>query len=197
MDDNLLHWKARLPSLDRSRADFEKWLFLQVAPVLRKCKPAEFLNFPASQFDLTLKDRQELAATTAELWGLANRTLHETHRSAKILLFRPEGVARSLDRIPPDLLEVLGYPSSIGAFDFVEQLCRRWVLAGEIPHEIGFVLGYPIKDVVGYMKLEASIPAGHCGWQIFGEAAPSLRVSEEFRQADGWAVRFLFQNENR
>ena len=79
----------------------------------------------------------------------------------------------------------------IGPTEFLEEVGRRWRHKGQIPHEIGLALGYPIKDVLGYMGLVPLPCTGGCGWRIYGDPNPSLRRSCEFERARGQAIAFL------
>ena len=49
------------------------------------------------------------------------------------------------------------------------------------PHEIGFFLGYPVKDVLGFMGI-LNIPLTFNGpWKVYGEKQASLQVVKSHR----------------
>lgn len=78
------------------------------------------------------------------------------------------------------LLRRAGHDGSAGLHELLERLATR-ISTGSFPHEIGIFLGYPLKDVAGFMGL-AAIPFACQGpWKIFGDPGESLRLAERFR----------------
>jgi hypothetical protein len=58
---------------------------------------------------------------------------------------------------------------------------RRRMGGNTFPHEIGVFLGYPLKDVVGFLGW-TRLPFSCQGpWKIFGEPGESLRLAETHR----------------
>lgn len=85
-----------------------------------------------------------------------------------------------------------GYPAGQGMPAVLEELTARCRRGGEFPHEIGIFLGYPLKDVRGFMENPAAclaLPRGM--WRIAGNPAESLAVMESFRCAEAKVARFL------
>ena len=69
----------------------------------------------------------------------------------------------------------------------VEELRERCAQSPELPHEVGLFVGYPLKDVVGFMKKIPAAP-GHNGlWRIYGNAASSLELMNLYRRAERFA----------
>lgn len=60
--------------------------------------------------------------------------------------------------------------------------CLRNSFRRNIPHEIGAFLGYPLKDVRGFIRGTAKPFPGVCMWRIFGPPTRSLRLNELFRR---------------
>ena len=55
----------------------------------------------------------------------------------------------------------------------------------DFPHEIGIFLGYPLKDVAGYMykcRNGKDIPRGL--WRVFGNPEISTRIMDRCRAAE-------------
>ncbi len=60
------------------------------------------------------------------------------------------------------------------------ELKRRFQTDAELPHEIGLFLGYPLKDVSGFMGCSDK-PCTACRlWRIYGDPAPSLALSDRY-----------------
>jgi hypothetical protein len=77
--------------------------------------------------------------------------------------------------------------------EFVAEVGRRWHETKAIPHEIGLALGYPAKDVLGYMGLQQLDFTACCGWRVYGDPLPSLAMSRACQDATCLALRFLYQ----
>ena len=50
-----------------------------------------------------------------------------------------------------------------------------------IPHEVGMFLGYPLKDVKGFMSQESEPSQDRGMWRIYGPSARSLRLNDLYR----------------
>lgn len=71
---------------------------------------------------------------------------------ALVYMYRPSKLAKDLnDPTSREILSNLNYSSS-GADGFVAQLRKKINVCTDFPHEIGLFLGYPPKDVDGFIK---------------------------------------------
>ncbi len=71
-------------------------------------------------------------------------------------------------------LEDLGYPQEGGTTQLVRILTER-LRGTRFPHEIGIFLGYPLKDVRGFMG--AKIPYRKTmGWRMYGDVHQSEEI---------------------
>lgn len=72
-----------------------------------------------------------------------------------------------------------GY-QSVDLKDALSELKRRFQAGPEMPHEIGLFLGYPLKDVAGFMGCSDK-PCTACRmWRIYGDPEPSLALSDRY-----------------
>ncbi|PID84932.1 MAG: hypothetical protein CSA11_00205 [Chloroflexi bacterium] len=185
-------WKAQIESKQASQAEFEKWLFLHAATVLFEEKAGELLTLMADQFGLTIRQQVAYVDQVACLWDVAYRVVHETDFSLKFVIYQPHMVQAQLNSVPPCMLQdELEYPVNITPAQFLAEIERRWLATNSIPHEVGFALGYPVKDVLGFMGLQPMVCSGCCGWQVYGEFAPSQQLGQRFLEARLEAIRFL------
>lgn len=185
-------WKGQVERLQTGRAEFEKWLFLHAASVLFGQKAGELLTLTAGQFGLCFDRQLAYLDKAAALWDVAYCVLHQTAVSLKFVVYQPELVQRQFDAVPPCMLQdELAYPANMTPAAFLAEVRRRWLATDAIPHEIGFALGYPVKDVLGYMGLRPLPCSGCCGWQVYGDFATSQRLCHAFTQARQQAIRFL------
>ncbi len=160
------------------------FLALESAEVIAGVKPANLFSIPnrtyacgRNPYLLWEKWGQEVVgATCFETFELVDRG-----DSALVLLYQPAALTRLLDtpavRI---ILRRAGYQDDMDLDKVLDKLKNRLV-SGTFPHEIGIFLGYPLKDVVGFMGL-AKIPFSCQGpWKIYGNPQASLRLAETFR----------------
>lgn len=187
-------WKARNALSVSCETPFEEWVFVQAAGVLFAQKAGELLTLPAEQFALPMAQRLICLDALAAQWRIACQVVQQNDVSSKVVLYRPELVQARLYEVSPAILcGTLGYACTITPDAFVVEVGRRWRERGTIPHEIGLALGYPAKDVLGYMGLQQLDCTGCCGWRVYGDPAPSLAMSRACQDATRCALRFLYQ----
>lgn len=167
----------------------------KLAPVLLEVKPASLLRLtncrtPAGgrQFDLF---RVHASVILSEL-KLECRILKQNNDNLVVLFYRSPVLARHLAQPQhAAFLRECGYSGTLsGALD---ELRRRCGTNGKFPHEIGAFLGYPLKDVRGFLENPAeclSVPRGL--WRVSGDPAESLAVMAAFRDAEN-RVKNLFE----
>ena len=73
------------------------------------------------------------------------------------------------------LLEESGYPCH-SAGQCVACLIRRLRESEEFPHEIGLFLGYPIEDVVGFIRYAGKGCKLSGLWKVYGDAEAASRL---------------------
>jgi hypothetical protein len=170
------------------------FLALEAAEVLDGEKPANLINVSnrrrACGRNLYRMWRRH-GATLLGQGGLAVRELADRGDSLLLLLYRPQSLAALLAR--PNVLGFLrkaGYTNPADPQTSLAELQTRISAAG-FPHEIGVFLGYPLKDVAGFMGW-APLPFTCQGpWKIYGDPAGSLGLAEAFRQSRCRMARWL------
>ena len=142
---------------------FEAVMVEQCAPTLAGLKPASLFRCRASC------GRDAVSRWAGELapYGLAVRVLKTCPRTGDCLvyLYRPARLRAVLSApAARTFLDRLGYRTDRGWQSLIEQLSDRLCVEGDFPHEIGLFLGYPLEDVVGFIKTAAgTTPAAGAG----------------------------------
>lgn len=83
-------------------------------------------------------------------------------------------------------LEDNGYPD-VGVISVLKRLCKRYKAfrngTGKFPHEMGFLLGYPIEDVEGFIlnKGENYLYAGY--WKVYKDVEDRKLLFEAYESA--------------
>jgi hypothetical protein len=162
------------------------FLALESAEVLEGEKPANLINIanrrrPCGRNFYRIWQRH--GASLLRQSGLAVRELADRGHSVLLLIYRPQTLSTLLAR--PNVagfLRKAGYAQPEDIQPALRELQSRLPAAG-FPHEIGVFLGYPLKDVAGFMGW-APLPFTCQGpWKIYGDPAGSLDLAEAFRQS--------------
>ena len=78
-----------------------------------------------------------------------------------------------------NLLDELGY-SKGGINTVLRQLKERMTENGDFPHEIGAFLGYPPKDVIGFVKNKGSNCLCSGWWKVYHDAENAKKMFLKF-----------------
>ncbi|HBT20812.1 MAG TPA: hypothetical protein DEA47_05580 [Peptococcaceae bacterium] len=192
MQPQLLSWKESLKKLNEDLMKFEKWLFLTTSGVLFSEKPAELVMFREKRFGIKLDVQLERARYLGMLWGLGFFEVYRDNRGVRAIIYNHSRVNGALKKIKnmPFFIKV-GYGENLTAEQFFGKLRAKWEQSGRIPHEIAVVLGYPIKDIVGYLKMTSIEYRGTCGWKMYGNLEQSMRIKRKYDRAKEIALKFL------
>lgn len=80
------------------------------------------------------------------------------------------------------ILKDLGYPEVFNVDTYVDHLLGR-LSSNTFPHEIGIFLGYPLKDVIGFMGLIPLKFIKTNGWKVYGSEKISDNQYNNFIEA--------------
>lgn len=107
-------------------------------------------------------------------------TLRSDSNGASLLFYRPELLAKRLSsRTMQSFLVGCGYPQPLTldvALAHLQKVCQEQ----DSPDEIGMFLGYPAKDVKGFISGKSSPWKGRCLWRVYGPPQRSLRLYQRF-----------------
>lgn len=189
---NLERWKQKLGHTPEEHSLLEKWIFVHAAGVLFAKKPGELIIMKKDMFGLNARACMEITGSFCRSWNLDHRLLYDNGHSLKIILFRTAAVDRRIAAASKKILHcVLKYPFGLDSALFLAEVAERWHASGSIPHEIGIALGYPLKDVWGFMGISADHCSGSCGWRIFGDPEPSIKRKQRYEKARVLASQYI------
>ena len=158
-------------SQDISRT-FEAVLVRQCAPTLAGMKPGSIFCFNHSPLEVS---RQKVCQWNKQLapFGLTVQILLERPSSSSVIVFvyRHNRLEQMLsDDACQSFLEEAGYTGT-NLDGLLEQLACRLRTQPEFPHEIGVFLGYPLRDVIGFIENHGR-NFTCCGfWKSYGDPA--------------------------
>ena len=114
--------------------------------------------------------------------GLRVRELSDRGSSVLLLLYRTEAIHSLLtQKSVVTILGKCGYREAGDPDETLSTLQSR-MKGEEFPHEIGVFLGYPLKDVVGFMGLAPLSFTCQGPWKIFGDPRESLKLAQSHRE---------------
>lgn len=181
---NFLQLSARFPEpLECLTAH----LMLECSEVLAGIKPANLVSLVNRTRDCGRNLYQLWNAhhkvISARLGDICFKVLQTRDRALLLFCYQPEQLERQLShRGIRVMLAKAGYDISLDSAALLAELCVRIEKSGSFPHEIGFFIGYPTKDVAAFMGM-VNLPFSCQGpWKIYGEPGQSLCLADSFRR---------------
>lgn len=167
------------------------YLAERLSPVLFGTKPAMLLGLhrwdKLQSCPMYFSYQQEIH----NLFGVEAVVFSETERMTQIYFYRKELVQNALnDELARQILRKNGY-NHFDVESAVERLKERFTVQS-CPHELGIFVGYPPKDVAGYIAGEEPVKEIKGPWRVYGEAEPSLKLMKKHSVARK-AMRLLLQ----
>lgn len=141
--------------------ELERIIINHCSPVLLGCKPAALFRIGSPQ---------ALAVLSGLLRPRLNlKVMRKSSGSLLVLVFEPAGLEKILlDRDALPVLSGMGYPRGAELPVMLDFLRRRFDHE-DFPHEIGFFLGYPVEDVLGFVQHQGQ-NYKLCGyWKVYGD----------------------------
>jgi len=185
--NDLAYWKRRVAALD-VRNPVVRWSLTNAGTVFMGGKSGELLAMNLEDFPHPPDQALTSLKHMVNEWGLHLEVLHANGPNLKLVIFDADRVEADLAAVPNWAMQQLDLPPSRTAKAFFSEMRRRWSSTDQIPHEIGFGLGYPAKDVLGFMGLADLSPTAECGWRVYGDPAQSLERGREMAHARALAL---------
>ena len=164
---------------NKSNSLYIKRILEMLGAVILGSKPAEIINVPGSKEDKKIKLSQ-IEAFFSNCSRITYRII-TTHDGGKRVLFINE---KSMEKVLVNkrcinFLKFVGYPADYELNDYMDELVFR-LQSEEFPHEIGVFLGYPLKDVRGFMGYGKNELVEVKNWRIYGDKEISYEVYNNF-----------------
>lgn len=160
------------------------YLALETAEVIAGVKPANLVSVPNRTHSCGSNPY-----TYWKKWGcevtmaaqLKSYTLKDRGNSVLIFLYRKDVLAELLAKpAVRAMLRRAGYSGQMDISELFDTFAQR-MNSGTCPHDIGISLGYPLKDVAGFMGLARISFTCQEPWKIFGDPGTSLKLADTFR----------------
>lgn len=159
--------------------DLERTLAIRTAPTLLGEKPAELLTVQGERGAVQSRIA-EFNAKAAQS-GLHIEELKRLKDRTLILLYNERALRKHLAKAEIGrMLRGYGYRGDKGCAGYFERLRSRMETGGDFPHEVGLFLGYPPKDIKGFIDKKGR---DHllCGyWKVYSEPENALRIFSRY-----------------
>lgn len=163
----------------KDSGQFLEWLTTELAPTIRGSKPATILTFMNSTYQATLTIWRQYGSKVLRNSTVQFMPLRCSPKLETVLFYRADAMNQCIiDKHHSDFLSGLGYPVEEGVEACIALLCQRF--RHSCPHEIGILLGIPLKDVLGFME-KTNLPLTcRREWCIYGNPDVSLAAMGRF-----------------
>ena len=165
----------------------EKFLISHCAPTLAGLKTASLFNYDFSSGD---ELEEQLLASNCKLnyKGVFLEALRVQDSRALILVYRKSKLIEDLKKDGvAEFLSACGYRSN-SATQCIEDLRHRFALKEEFPHEIGIFLGYPLRDVTGFIENAGQNSKCTGWWKVYGNECEAMKLFARYKKC-----RYIYQ----
>lgn len=162
----------------------------RIGATIAGVKPAELLNLPSNNNcnNISWENCKDCILKNSNVkMQVVDRCKGRRH----VLFYHEQELKKVIDQSEvAEFLSELGYPVKCSFEDYLEHLMVR-LNSDEFPHEIGIFLGYPLKDVKGYLGKNNLKHVHSNGWKVYGNRYVSQKKSESFKEARYKVRRYL------
>lgn len=126
-----------------------------------------------------------------EYLGISFKILKEEGKMLTLLFYKKSLLENKLNdkRIQAFLMNI-GYPEEFSLETYLNYLGKRYDIY-DFPHEIGLFLGYPLKDVYGFIENKGKNYIACKYWKVYHNKSHALKIFEEIDKAKENAMRTL------
>lgn len=193
-------WKEVSDQFPSPQECLAAFLVLSAAEVLEEVKPANLVRISHKPY--------ACGRNIAELWQkygqqlMADSPLRAINLSAEpgnylLLIYHPVLLQKRLNSLTSTtFLTRLGYRDPHTLDVVLDQLAVRFNARDELPHEIGWFLGYPLKDVEGFMGQNKLKVSGQRLWKIYGHSHRSNALADLYQKHHHKVARQLCERKN-
>lgn len=124
--------------------------------------------------------------------------LEKRSEKYKVFVYNPQKLKETLNRKNIlNHLKKLGYSKTFTLNNYVSTLVKRLKSSEDFPHEIGFFLGYPVKDVLSFMGLIDLPFVKTMGWRMYGNTVPSEQLYHQVKIAKEEIISYAKQTQKK
>lgn len=159
--------------------------------LVEQCAPALCGRKAANLFRVSGMEREEVIRAVGywneqlKACSIAVRILKECAcgRGFLICVYRTKWLAHVLRGTRTRaFLRAEGYRISDDTEEMLSQLSKRLCVSGDFPHEIGVFLGYPLRDVIGFIENHGENYTCVGYWKAYGNPDRARKIFDSYRR---------------
>jgi hypothetical protein len=165
-----------------------KYLAIKLAPTIFGVKPSVLLTLKdipgrmeaSNLYTFYMQNKQYIRRVlNVEFFELKN-----CGYCAKVMFFKKYLIREAVcNKLAKEYLGGFGYSNCHVLDDYLQVLKKRFN-SGNFPHEIGVFLGYPLKDVIGFVKCHKKCRnVRKTPWKVYGNPETSLQIIKKHNEA--------------
>ncbi len=168
----------------------ERYLVEHCSPTLASLKTANLFSYSYSSENILEQYVQNCHRQLSQK-GVSIEVLRKKNHVALIYVYRQHRLQQDLNHEDTvAFLKNYGY-HSLSTRDAIEQLKSRFEQS-EFPHEIGLFLGYPLGDVVGFIRNAGKNSKCAGCWKVYCDECEAVKLFAKFKKCRDVYTR-LFQ----
>lgn len=177
---------------NKINSSYIKWLIEILGPVILGSKPAEILNLSCKDNNKYTK-LNDIKSFFSNCTRLSYEIINIQDGGVRIVFINKESLSKVLsNKKCLNFLKFVGYPSNYDLEEYISVLVDK-LHTKDFPHEIGIFLGYPLKDVVGFMGYGKYKFCKTRYWRVYGDESVSDKVYNQFAN-DRAKIKVLLEN---
>lgn len=170
----------------------EKYLIEHCSPTLASLKTANLFGICVSDLNELIAQIQSLN-NEFKFKGIEMTLLKYENKRALVYVYRRKQLEQDFNK--PGVaafMKKCGYPS-IDVDYAIETLRQKLALSPEFPHEIGMFLGYPLEDVIGFIKNAGKNSKCTGCWKVYCNECQAKKTFAKFEKCRN-IYKQLWQN---
>lgn len=177
---NLVELVNRIDSFD-DKAYLISTVAYTAAPTVEGQKPSTIINLSRNQRNL-YELWQRYKNYVAESLAVSFFELRQSEDSILVLIYKTEILRNCLlKKSNLRFLETYGYGKEMSLQGYLERLKCRY--SSGCPHELGVFLGYPINDVIGFIKNQGKKCLLCRYWKVYHNPSRAMCIFNSYDQA--------------
>jgi hypothetical protein len=124
--------------------------------------------------------------------------INRNENGALVLFYDRNSLVKTINQeYNSKFLKRFGYIASENLEIKLERLKAAYD-SGRFPHEVGIFLGYPLKDVKGFLenRNRSNGLSLKCGWRVYGNPRESLNLRKAYSLAEKLSIMTLKEYRN-
>ena len=179
---------------NKINSSYIKWLIEVLGPVILGSKPAEILNLSSKDMNKESK-LNDIKSFFSNCSKLTYNVINISDGGIRIIFINKISLSNVLNNKKClNFLKFIGYPSEYNIDNYINILINK-LKSKDFPHEIGIFLGYPLKDVVGFMGYGNYKFCKTRYWRVYGDESISDKICNTFIN-DRSKMKSLLENKS-